>query len=86
MNVGHGVAIAVLAGRELAEVAGGDGADGVEEVEDDAARGHAVDLDVKLHDTARGGISEQAVKKDEGGLAKTSGPDGARTLAWEAIT
>ena len=48
MDVGHGIAIAVLAGRELAEVAGGDGADGVEEAEDDAACGHAVNLNVKL--------------------------------------
>ena len=55
VDVGHGVAVAVLAGCELAEVAGGDGADGVEEAEDDAAGRDAVDLDVELEaDGARG--------------------------------
>ncbi|TFY82537.1 hypothetical protein EWM64_g1472 [Hericium alpestre] len=43
-----GVAKAVLAGRKLAEVARGEGRDVVEEVEDDAPGGAALDVDVEL--------------------------------------
>jgi hypothetical protein len=42
------VSVAVLASRELAEVAGGLGHDIVVELEDDAASGLAVDGDIKL--------------------------------------
>ena len=48
MEAGAGVAKAVLAGAELAEVASGLGDDIVEELEDDAARRLVVDGDVKL--------------------------------------
>lgn len=48
VDVRVGVAIAVLACRELTEVAGGDGADRVEEAEYDAACVGPVDLDIKL--------------------------------------
>ena len=54
MEVRVGVAVAILAGSELAEVAGGAGADGVVEMEDDAADVDALDLDVELRDGQRG--------------------------------
>lgn len=49
MEVRLRVAVAVLAGGELAEIAGSDGAHCVEEVKHDAARWAAVNLDVKLN-------------------------------------
>ena len=48
MDVGHGVAIAVLAGRELAEVARGHRTDIVIELEDDPSGRLGVDCDVEL--------------------------------------
>lgn len=50
VDVGVGIAIAVLACCEFAKVAGGDGTDGVEETKDDAAGVGAVDLDIKLRE------------------------------------
>ena len=48
MEIRVGVAIAVLARRELAEVAGGARADGVVEMEDDAADVDTLDFNVEL--------------------------------------
>lgn len=50
VDVGVGIAIAVLACCEFAKVAGGDGANGIEETKDDAACVGAVDLDIKLRE------------------------------------
>ncbi len=86
MDVGLGVAVAVLACRELAEVAGSDGADGVEKAEDDAAGGHAVDVDVELQQRGQRARGNRAQRR----RTKTSGPDAERALArgmsWEGIT
>ena len=48
MEIRVGVAIAILARRELAEVAGGARADGVVEMEDDAADVDSLDFNVEL--------------------------------------
>ena len=69
MEIRLRVAVAVLARRELAEVAGGDGADGVEEAEDDAACGHAVNLNVELEDRR----SERMRDGEEHALALAAG-------------
>ena len=55
MKVAIGIAIAVLTGCELTEVAGGVWADGVEEMEDDAADVETLDLDVELDGGGGGG-------------------------------
>ncbi len=85
VDVGLGVSVAVLACRELAEVAGSDGADGVEEAEDDAAGGHAVDLDVELQPRGQRARGDRAQRR----RTNTSGPDAERALArgmsWEGI-
>ncbi len=53
VDVGVGVAIAILACCEFAKVAGGGGTDGVEETKYDAACVCSVDFDIKLDGRGR---------------------------------
>ena len=81
------VAEAVLAGAELAEVFGGFGDGGVEEVEDDAAGRGGVYGDVELCERSeRGGRRERRVSERawERGREGEGGRERGRRLAEEA--